>query len=332
MTRIAGPIAPQPRLPTLDEAPTPQRHAQNRAPDELSTGQGRALRDWAERQRPPPPATYTVVAGDSWYRIAQNEITAQLAAQGLSPSDPSYSATWHRLVVQRVHELQAANGHRALHPGDVLLLPSAGAAPTPTPTPAPVPPGPNHVPPAGDYAAAFINQFASDPDGRNGNCGFTSALMAMRLLGLDTSQLGGNTYEQAMRLRQLSGASTYDRDFVGPSNVVNALTAVGAHAAIVPNTWGPDKLAAVDVMRQAFLSGQRTAFVVAGNPTLGWPNQTTYSGGHFVTVAGYDPATDTFTVLDPFIGGPIQVTAQQLASYLTDGNSESGELVQVTPP
>ncbi|MBL8950501.1 MAG: C39 family peptidase [Myxococcaceae bacterium] len=314
--RIPGPIAPQPQLPVPDRAPLPpppRPHATRDAWDD------------SRPPPPPPPATVTVAPGDSYYRIAQNLATAQLAAEGLSPGDPSYSARWHELSYSLVLQLQASNGNRPLHPGDVLTLP--GSAPVPPDVSGDAQP----LAPPGDYDAAFINQFSSDPNGSNGNCGFTSALMTLRLLGIDTSGLGGNTYEQAMRLRALGGAGTVDTTFSNPSQVVASLNAAGARAAIVRNTWGADKLAAVDVMRQAFLSGEPMAFVCCGNPELGWPALGTYDGGHFVTVAGYDPATDTFTVLDPLQGGPIQVTADQLAAYLSADNSEAGEVVQVLP-
>jgi hypothetical protein len=115
--------------------------------------------------------------------------------------------------------------------------------------------------------------------------------------------------------------------------VVTALQAAGADAAKVENTWGADKTQAVAVMRQSFLAdGAPAAFVVAGNPHAGWPDQVTYDGGHFVGVAGYDPVADAFTVLDPLADGPIQVGAEQLADYLRDGNAEAGELIRVSTP
>jgi hypothetical protein len=246
-----------------------------------------------------------------------------------------------------VQELMASNGNRPLRPGDVLLLPDPskyGLVPTsntPVQAPAPVPTGPatpgptspvaGPLQPPSSMSEVFVNQLQGDPSGGNANCGFTSSLMALRLLGIQSPMLQGSSYEQAMTLRRLGGGGTNDRDWGTVGQVVTALNAAGAHASTVPNTWGSNKAAAVEVMRQAFLSGQPTAFVVAGNPALGWPDKVSYNGGHFVTVAGYDPASNTFTVLDPISRGPIQVTPEQLANYLRDGNAETGELIQVTP-
>ena len=179
-------------------------------------------------------------------------------------------------------------------------------------------------------AGNFVNQFVGDPNGRNGNCGFASALMALRAVGAKTS-LTGSDYEQAMLLRKLGGGGTDDSQWGSVGQVVAGLNAAGGHAAVVTNTWGSNKLAAVEVMKQAFLDGSQTeAFVAAGNPSRGWPDKVSYDGGHFVTVTGYDAKSNTFTVLDPIAKAPIQVTPEQLAAYLEDGNAEAGELVQVT--
>jgi hypothetical protein len=311
--------------------------------DELSTGRGLRLKGLATRHFPkelPPasPASYTVQPGDSYYSVAQNQATAYLAQQGLSPSDPAYSAAWHRLSYRLVQELMASNGSRMLRPGDQLLLPDPAklADPVPSVTP-PSPETPSTVPPTNPATPpssmdeVFVNQLTNDPSGGNANCGFTSSLMALRLLGIQSPAVQGNSYEQAMALRRLGGGGTNDSAWGTVGQVVTALNAAGAHATTVPYSWGADKMAAVEVMRQAFLSGQPTAFVVAGNPALGWPDKVSYDGGHFVTVAGYDPASNTFTVLDPISRGPMQVTPDQLAAYLRDGNAEAGELVQVRP-
>ncbi len=354
--------APEPKKP---HAPPRRPKQRPLAKDELSDGRGSALRKQAakvigKKELPTGPATYTVQPGDSYHRIAQNLATQQLAAKGLTPASPGYSEAWHRLAHQLVGELMAANGGRPLRPGDQLVLPSGatppagpqspGQQPSTPQSPGQIPSGPQspgQVPPSpqtpgqvpstpgtaevpADAAAAFINQFAGDPNGRNGNCGFTSALMALRLLG-KAGGLSGSNYEQAMLLRKLGGGGTNDSAWGTVGQVVASLNAAGAKAAALPNTWGSDKLAAVEAMKQAFLDGsQAEAFVVAGNPAMGWPDKVSYNGGHFVTVAGYDPKTNTFTVLDPVAKAPIQVTPEQLAGYLKDGNAEAGEIIQVT--
>ncbi len=160
-------------------SPAVSRPSVHALADELSTGRGRALRSALAHLRPPPPeavppsaSAYTVQPGDSYHRIAQNLATEQLAARGLSPSDPSYSVEWHRLAHQLVQELQASNGHRPLRPGDQLLLPGAQpvAAPPETPpaeVPAPVAP----TPPVGAPSAAAEQALAWSADQMPGGSG-----------------------------------------------------------------------------------------------------------------------------------------------------------------
>src|SRR6185295_2231605 len=88
-----------------------------------------------------------------------------------------------------------------------------------------------------------------------------------------------------------------------------------------------------------------TAFVVAGNPDLGWGSETAlngqywgndvYNGEHFISVVGYNPATDKFLVLDPMALQPIEVSSQQMADYMEDTRGVThGEVIQLTyhPP
>lgn len=194
---------------------------------------------------------------------------------------------------------------------------------------------------AAQAAGGYVNQIDGDPAGGNANCGFASGLMAMNALGLTPptpdEDIPGTTdsYKQAMMLRKLGGGGTDDTAWGRPGQIAAGLNAAGANAAVVENTWGADKAAAVDVMRRAFMDpSQNEAFVVAGNPTLGWPDSTTYNDGHFVTVVGYDPAKDVFIVMDPYSEnpGPFEVSAEDMAKYMSDGNTETGELIQVTPP
>ncbi len=350
MTTIRRPTQrPVDRRPSTPPVPSKPRAEVFRGKDELSIGRGAALRQakdlkgFASAVRP----TYTVQPGDSYHRIAQNRATELLTERGLSRSDPSWSKEWHTLSHQLVKELMVSNGGRPLRPGDVLEVPGS-TQPAPV-TPAPV--NPSQVSPASpgtlpstpavpstptvpqEVGSAMVNQFAGDADGRNANCGFASSLMTLKLLGIDSKALQGlgSDYEKAMKLRQLGGGGTNDRDWGTVNQVVNGLRAAGANATAVPNTWGSDKAKAVEYMKQAFLSGNPVAFVAAGNPALGWPKDVSYNGGHFVTVAGYDATSNSFTVLDPVAKKPIQVTPEQLANYLKDGNAEQGEVVQVTP-
>lgn len=364
MTSIRRPaFRPIHHRPAADPVGTSSGRRSLFRPDELSAGRGAALR--AKQLNGvasvvKPAATYTVQPGDSYHRIAQNRATEILTQRGLSKSDPNWSTEWHRLSHQLVQELMISNNGRPLRPGDVLQVPGTHLQPAPAPapvdpnTPAQVGPSTPATPPAtpvtpstpatpatppatptvpAEVGSAMVNQFAGDADGRNANCGFASSLMTLKLLGIDSPALKGlgSDYEKAMKLRELGGGGTNDREWGTVNQVVRGLNAAGAHAAAVPNTWGSDKAKAVEFMKQAFLKGDPTAFVAAGNPALGWPKDVSYNGGHFVTVAGYDAKSNTFTVLDPVAKKPIQVTPEQLANYLKDGNAEQGEVIQVTP-
>lgn len=101
---------------------------------------------------PPPANVYTVAAGDSYWRVAQNQATAHLAQAGLAPGSAEYDRAWNRLTVALVNELKAGNGNRPLRPGDTLLLPDPSKH---HPLPAPVEPTgvPEAPVPAGTVAA-----------------------------------------------------------------------------------------------------------------------------------------------------------------------------------
>lgn len=190
-------------------------------------------------------------------------------------------------------------------------------------------------------SGVYVNQMEGDPSGGNSNCGFASAHMALGALGLSiptpTGTAGTGVYQEVMELRKLGGGGTADGNFGLAYQVIDSLNAAGANAARVENTWGADKAAGVEIMKQAFLDpSSDEAFVVAGNPTLGWDDQTNYNGGHFVAVVGYNPEKDVFIVMDPYVNfeppGPIEVKPEDLANYMKDGNAEASEIIQVTRP
>ncbi|WNG33955.1 hypothetical protein F0U61_10150 [Archangium violaceum] len=190
-------------------------------------------------------------------------------------------------------------------------------------------------------SGVYVNQMDGDPNSRNSNCGFASAHMALGALGLPiptpTGTEGTGIYKEVMELRLLGGGGTSDGNFGLANQVIDALNAAGASAARVENTWGADKAAGVEIMKQAFLDrSSDEAFVVAGNPSLGWDDKTNYNDAHFVAVVGYNPEKDVFIVMDPYVNfdppGPIEVKPEDLANYMKDGNANASEIIQVKRP
>lgn len=98
-----------------------------------------------------PGATYSVVSGDSWYRIATN---LKISMTSLVNANGATTAT-------------------VIHPGQTLCLPSA-AAPTPTPTPTTAAAAPAATP-APTTAAYPISVFPTQ-----GPCSFTDTYGATR--------------------------------------------------------------------------------------------------------------------------------------------------------
>ncbi|MBN1208699.1 MAG: peptidoglycan-binding protein [Myxococcaceae bacterium] len=193
---------------------------------------------------------------------------------------------------------------------------------------------------AAQASGAYVSQMEGDPNRKNNNCGYASALMALRTLGIadptpPEGAQGTGPYPAIMELRSRGSDDSLQGDGVeaSPSEIVESLNDSGASAEIVTNTWGADKKQPVDMMRQAFLDGSsQEAFIVAGNPSDGWPDNSDFDGAHYVTVVGYDPVKDVFIVMDPYLdpAGPIEVTPEQLEAYMEDGSTEAGELIHVT--
>lgn len=183
-----------------------------------------------------------------------------------------------------------------------------------------------------------INQFDDDPDstaaGINANCGFASALMAASMLGVDPD-IAGNTYQQAMYLREQSSASMTDTDPVLPKHVIEALGEMGLDGVELTSTdvGGWQKQKYVDYMAAALSDdSSQEVFIIRGNPAYGgtdWSNATDgYSGGHFVTVVDYNPSTGKFLVMDPAASGPMWVSAQNVKNFLE--SPTGGSVIEVT--
>lgn len=190
---------------------------------------------------------------------------------------------------------------------------------------------------AGDANASYVSQRDHFPGGINNNCGFASGLAVMKYLGIQ-APAGANTFEQVNALRQLGLPGTTAATGATKDEVAKALNAAGAHATAVsvPTSKAAD---AVETMKQKFLDPRNgsEAFVVGGQPAAkgAWPDYSDYHGSHWVAVTGYDPKTNTFTVMDPYPkqgqpGHPIQVTPEQLQAYMAAPHANQG-YVEVHP-
>lgn len=218
----------------------------------------------------------------------------------------------------------------------------------------------NNLLPSSDYSAVreeagnhFINQLAADAS--NQNCGYASTNMVLSYLGVPGWGLEGMTaeqsYESTMSLREAGQPGTVDGASTTTTGIYNALTTQEMQDAGVQTTyWENDsngsRQADADRMALAFMNGENgnTAFVVGGNPELGWGDTEgmdaqyasgVFDGSHFVAVVGYNPETDSFLVLDPMATGPIEVPRQDMVEYMEDElGVTQGEVRQITynPP
>ncbi len=200
-----------------------------------------------------------------------------------------------------------------------------------------------------DPEASYVSQRDGFPGGKNNNCGFASSLAVMQYLGVqvpegdaDVPRGESETYHQVMILRDLAGAGNSPANTTDAPTIAKGLNEAGANATVIRSSpeWKADHSLAVDWMKRQFLDQRNgdEAFIVGGQPggtDGGWPEYSDYGGSHWVAVVDYDPATNTFTVLDPYPGqepgGPIQVTPEQLQTYMEDDGIQNNEIVQVRP-
>lgn len=243
-------------------------------------------------------------------------------------------------------DLAAHNGIQnpnALQVGQVLQIPDAqttnatqdttntnqSAAPT-APTTTTTSPN-NGLHPEGMH----MNQFDGDPNGSNADCGPTSMAMALRGVGLSPNGIDGNasTVDTVQAMRQSMYPNDAGRDGVtvnaqgetvrsdaehsGWTNFGALITGAEAAGAQV------EQIAAnSDDVARAVQQGMPV--VVNGNPGTdggGWSNS--YNDGHFITVSGYNPENETFTINDPLDNGPREVSKEQLDSYMEGWSSRA---------
>ncbi len=174
--------------------------------------------------------------------------------------------------------------------------------------------------------STFLPQFRSPglPDGMpwgpdNGNCGPTSIVNTLRLVGLDVPGFQGERTQAVIDAARL--LTTGSNDPAAPTTKDQQAVALRAAGATVDVTRSLS--AGLDAVRQGavlLLGGDRAA------PT--WPRRfddppPTRVANHAAVVARYEPATNHYVVYDPALFAPVRVDASQLAAFtqLVDGTN-----------
>ena len=167
-------------------------------------------------------------------------------------------------------------------------------------------------------AARFVPQYRSAglPDGEpwgssNGNCGPTSIVNALRLVGLDVPGFAGQRSQAVIdAARQLATGSAEISAPTLKTQQAFALRAAGADVHVSRSL--SDTLAAVRDGAAALIGGNRAA--------AGWPRRpddlpATGVANHASVIAGWQPGDGTYLVDDPALAAPVAVTPAQLAAF-----------------
>lgn len=173
-------------------------------------------------------------------------------------------------------------------------------------------------------------------DPSNADCGPTSLAMGLAALGLDPPGDDGSSVQNRIdRTREaMYGGVDGSRDGVNADGSRND----GEHSGWTDfagirrgaERSGADTYDVHNSNEVAQAVSQGHPVVLAGNPNMpgsyGERAGIGYDGGHFITVSGYDPETDTFTINDPLShDGPIQVSRSELDAYMSADNATGVE-------
>ena len=175
-----------------------------------------------------------------------------------------------------------------------------------------------------DPAVAFVPQFRSPglPDGepwgpQNGNCGPTSIVNALRLVGLDVPGFHGEHTQAAIDAARM--LATGSADMALPtlkSQQAFALRSAGADVDISRSLT--DTLTAVRGGAVALIGGNRAADL--------WPRRADDAppvgvANHAAVIAAYRPHSDDYLIDDPALPRPVAASEAQLASFtqVSDG-------------
>lgn len=205
------------------------------------------------------------------------------------------------LAAPHIPRVASSAPHVYALPSDVLQLPDA------------IPPGTGaqlHLWP--DPAWVHLSQYKSpitqDAPETSVNCGPASALIAVRLLGLDLpgfhDEHSQTAIEEARRLTGRSTSQDMETKFLFP-----ILAAAGAKGRVVTG---------LDTALSNVRKGRPT--IIGGNALApgSWSNPTGVDRGkvgHWVCVSGFDKSTQKYIVDDPEWVTPVSVTKKQLRNF-----------------
>lgn len=187
---------------------------------------------------------------------------------------------------------------------------------------------PLSTPPHAPSPIAFMPQYRSAllPDGlpwgpNNGNCGPTSIVNVLRLVGLDVPGFSGQRSQAVIdAARKLVSGNADPSAATTKTQQAFALRAAGAHVNVTRSLN-----AALDDARRG------VAILIGGNRAAAdWPRRAddpppTKVASHAAVIAAYDRLSDRFTVLDPALPAPVMVTAHQIRLF-TEADALSGRM------
>ncbi len=216
--------------------------------------------------------------------------------------------------------VDAANRRRRRTAVRTQPLPTPPAATRPETIP--IPAGRGRV---ADPSAVHLTQHRSPllPDGipagaGNGNCGPTSALIALRLLGLDLPGHEGQRTQAAIDAARMVATGALDRG-ASTTKAQQARVLVAGGAQVMRTR---SLAATLDAVRRGAVA------VIGGNTNArGWymwslrdPAQINRVAGHAVVVSQYIPELDEYVVNDPMQSRVVHVSAAQLTAF-TDAHA-----------
>ncbi|MBC7643890.1 MAG: hypothetical protein H7123_02110 [Thermoleophilia bacterium] len=175
-------------------------------------------------------------------------------------------------------------------------------------------------PPAGalNVQAVHMTQYRSllVPDGLplgNANCGPTSAIMGLRLLGLDLPGFHGERSEQVIDAARMIATGSADAT-LGTTKTQQALVMKAGGASIHGTMSLDEALAAVRGGSVALVGGDFNAAQWKAMPDRPAVDESS-PAAHAIVVSNYDRARKQYWVNDPLLTTPRIVTRSQLDSF-----------------
>ena len=168
-----------------------------------------------------------------------------------------------------------------------------------------------------DVLGVHMTQYRSLllPDGPafgNANCGPASAVMGVRLLGLDLPGFSGEHSERVIDAARLIATGANDAS-VGTTKTQQAKIVTAAGAKFHATRDLDEALDAVAHGQVALVGGD---FNAAGwRQLFGRPDVAPGPAAHAIVVSHYDAATNAYWVNDPLMTAPHAVSRAQLASF-----------------